>query len=64
MKDFSKKTEKELHSLLTEKKIALRAFRFAIAGGNVRNVKEGSLLKKDIARINTILNKPVHKAVT
>ena len=56
MKDFIKKTEKELHTLLGEKKLALRAFRFGIAGSNVKNVKEGRGLKKEIAQINTILN--------
>ncbi|MFZ2523020.1 MAG: 50S ribosomal protein L29 [Minisyncoccia bacterium] len=56
MKDFIKKTEKELSTLLAEKRLALRNFRFAIAGSNARNVKEGMLLKKDIARIMTLLS--------
>ncbi len=57
MKDLIKKTQKELTSLLQEKRLALRNFRFSIAGSNVRNVKEGLVLKKDIARILTIFNK-------
>jgi ribosomal protein L29 len=56
MKDFIKKNTNELKSLLSEKRIALRSFRFAVSGSNVRNVKEGNGLKKDIARIMTILN--------
>ncbi len=56
MKDFIKKTPKELMTLLKEKQTALRAFRFSVAGSNTRNVKEGKSLKKDIARIMTILN--------
>lgn len=56
MKDLIKKTEKELVALINEKRLALRAFRFSVAGSNARNVKEGSALKKDIARILTILN--------
>ena len=56
MEDFIKKTEKELKSLLAEKRLALRTFRFAVAGSNTRNVKEGRSLKRDIARIQTILN--------
>ena len=56
MKDFINKTEKELKNILNEKQLALSAFRFGIAGSNVRNVKEGRMLKKYIARINTILN--------
>ncbi len=58
MKDFIKKTPKELMTLLKEKQTALRAFRFSVAGSNTRNVKEGSVLKKDIARIMTLLNNP------
>lgn len=57
MKELIKKTPKELHTLLKEKQTALRAFRFGVAGSNARNVKEGSVLKKDIARIMTLLNK-------
>jgi len=57
MKDFLKKTPAELKTLLSEKRLALRNFRFSVSGSNVRNVKEGNSLKKDIARILTILNK-------
>ena len=56
MKDLLKKTEKELKNLLQEKRLSLRSFRFSVAGSNARNVKEGSALKKDIARILTLLN--------
>ena len=60
-KDFKKnivsKSEKELNSILIEKSLALRAFRFSVAGSNMRNVKEGKTLKKDMARIKTFLNK-------
>lgn len=55
MKDLIKKTEKELMATLAEKRLALRNFRFAVAGSNVRNVKEGNAFKKDIARILTLL---------
>ncbi|MBP6888858.1 MAG: ribosomal protein [Patescibacteria group bacterium] len=57
MKDLLKKNTAELKTLISEKKLALRNFRFSVAGSNVRNVKEGNVLKKDIARILTILNK-------
>ena len=57
MKELIKKTEKELKALLTEKKEALRVFRFAMSGGKTKNLKEGQNLKKDIARILTVLNK-------
>ena len=55
MKDFINKNTNELKALLSEKRLALRSFRFAVSGSNVRNVKEGNHLKKDIARILTIL---------
>lgn len=57
MKDLIKKTEKELIQLLSEKKEALRVFYFSMSGGKIKNLKEGQNLKKDIARIMTILNK-------
>lgn len=47
----------ELLKTLSEKKVALRDFRFSVSGSNVRNVKEGKMVKKDIARILTLLNK-------
>ena len=57
MKELINKTEKELKVLLTEKKEALRVFTFAMSGGKVKNLKEGQNLKKEIARIMTLLNK-------
>jgi len=59
IKELKSKNGKELRALLSEKTLALRNFRFAVAGSNVRNVKEGNALKKDIARIHTLLNNPV-----
>ena len=56
-KDILKKNKKELETILSEKRPALRDFRFSVSGSNARNVKEGIALRKDIARILTILNK-------
>ncbi len=53
MKDLNNKSLKDLIKLLTEKKEALQGFRFGNAGAKSRNVKEGRLIKKDIARIMT-----------
>ena len=61
MKDIIKKSDTELRALLGEKRVALRTFRFAVSGSNTRNVKEGNHLKKDIARIMTLLNKKTSK---
>ena len=56
MKDLIKKTEKELNNLLKEKQAALRNFRFALSGSKTRNVKEGAVLRKEIARIFTVIS--------
>ncbi|HRH26593.1 MAG TPA: 50S ribosomal protein L29 [Parcubacteria group bacterium] len=57
IKELVKKNNAELVKTLSEKRTALRDFRFSVSGSNVRNVKEGKVLKKDIARILTLLNK-------
>ncbi len=56
IKDLKKKNTAELETLLNDNQIALRNFRFAVAGSKTRNVKEGHALKIDIARILTLLN--------
>lgn len=56
MNEFKGKTENELKQILKEKKEALRIFRFAMSHGKIKNIKEGQNLKKDIARIMTVLN--------
>jgi len=56
MKDLIDKTENELKQMMIEKKEALRLFRFALSGGKTKNLKEGQALKKEIARIMTVLN--------
>lgn len=56
-KEIAKKNSAELVKMLSEKRLALRDFRFSVSGSNVRNVKEGNVLKKDIARILTSINK-------
>lgn len=56
IKDISNKTAADLTRLVAEKREALRAFRFGSAGAKSKNVKEGMSLRKDIARIMTVLN--------
>ena len=56
MEEYIKKTENELKHLLKEKQEALRVFRFAMSGGKTKNLKEGMKIKKEIARIMTVLN--------
>jgi len=54
---YKGKQKDELAKALYEKREKLRAFNFGEAGSKTRDVKEGSGLKKDIARIMTELNK-------
>ena len=56
MKDITTKTPADLAKMLSEKREALRAFRFGSAGAKSKNVKEGRTIRKDIARIMTSLN--------
>jgi len=55
MKEFKGKTSNELVKVLIEKRNALQAFRLGNAGSKTKNVKEGRMLRKDIARIMTEL---------
>lgn len=58
IKDIQSKTPADLSKLLTEKREELRVFRFGGAGAKTKNVKAGSVIKKDIARIMTVINAP------
>ncbi len=53
--EFKKKTNKELTKLLIKNKEHLRSLRFDLASGRVKNVREIRHLKKDIARILTLI---------
>lgn len=55
MTEYTKKTELELLKLLTEKREALRVFRFGGSGGKQKDVKAGATARKEIARILTTL---------
>ena len=55
IKDITNKTATDLNKLLSEKREALRVFRFGSAGGKSKNVKEGRTTRKDIARILTVM---------
>ena len=56
MKEIANKTQADLSRLLSEKREALRAFRFGGAGAKTKNVREGRAIRKEIARILTSLN--------
>jgi ribosomal protein L29 len=53
MSDFNKMNDADLMKTLKEKREALRVFRFGVAGSKTRNVKEASVIKRDIARVMT-----------
>jgi large subunit ribosomal protein L29 len=55
IKDFQKMSGQELKNLLQNKKERLRELRFDLIAGKVKNVREIREIKKDIARLNTIL---------
>lgn len=56
MRALVEKNETDLRKLLAEKREALRVFRFAVAGGKTKNVKEGKTLRREIARVLTVLS--------
>ncbi len=55
-KEITNKTQADLAKMLSEKREALRVFRFGAAGAKTKNVKEGRAIRKDIARILTAVN--------
>jgi ribosomal protein L29 len=59
-KELIKKSPADLKKELEGKRVALRDLRFGIAGSKGKNVKEYANLKKEIARIETILNQKIN----
>jgi large subunit ribosomal protein L29 len=57
IQEIRQKTEDEMKSLLTEKREKLRSLRFDLSAGKVKNVREVRGVKKDIAKILTLLKK-------
>jgi len=55
IKGLREKTEIELNLLLADKREALRKYRFEMMHGKTKNTKEARELRKDIARIHTLL---------
>lgn len=56
MKEIKKTSAEDLVKLLAEKREAVRAFRFDLAGSAKKNVKAPMHARKDIARILTEQN--------
>ncbi len=57
IKELRQKTEKELRDLLNEDRQKLGQLKFDLASKKLKDVNELRELRKDIARILTILNK-------
>lgn len=55
-KELKNKTEKELHQSLNEFRHKLRDLNFKDANKQLKNNREIRVIKKDIARILTLLN--------
>lgn len=55
IKELRQKTEKELNDLLNENRFKLGQFRFDLASKKIKNVGQIKELRRDIARILTIL---------
>lgn len=59
--EIKQKSQTELQEILKEKREKLRQLRFDLASGKVKNVREIRTIKKDIARILTILQETRNK---
>jgi large subunit ribosomal protein L29 len=55
-KELRQKSDNELEKMLQEKRKKLYQLRSDLVAGKVKNVREIRMVKKDIARILTILN--------
>ncbi len=55
LKELKEKTESELKKILQDWREKLRQLRFDLSAGKVKNVREIRIIKKNIARILTIL---------
>ena len=54
--DIRKKSRHDIEKLLHELEAELREFRFGMSGGRTKNVKRARAIRRDIARIKTILS--------
>jgi len=61
VKELRQKSEKELHKILDESREKLRQLNFDLASGKVKNVREIRKIKRDIARMLTIINNKISR---
>lgn len=60
--DVRKKSQSELQKLLAEFSDELREFRFGMSGAQQKNVRRARTLRKDAARIRTIMSEQARGA--
>lgn len=53
--DIRKKGTAELSKMIAEMETELREFRFGMSGARTKNVRRARELRKDIARIKTVM---------
>jgi large subunit ribosomal protein L29 len=61
LEELKGKTESELKKMIQDWREKLRQLRFDLAAGKVKNVREIRIIKKNIARILTILKEKSKK---
>ena len=54
--ELKQKSKEELMALMHEKKVRIDELHFLLSQNKVKNVKETAAVKKDIARIMTVIN--------
>ncbi|MCL9971955.1 MAG: 50S ribosomal protein L29 [Candidatus Pacebacteria bacterium] len=54
--DIRKKKPEDLAKTVAEIEAELRGIRFGTASGGTKNVKKARALRKDIARVKTVMN--------
>ena len=58
IQELRQKPKGELHKILQDSREKLRQLRFDLVSGKIKNVREVRKVKKEIARISTLLNYP------
>jgi large subunit ribosomal protein L29 len=61
VKELRQKLKDDLKKILQDDREKMRQIRFDMSSGKVKNVREINKIKKDIARILTILNEKSHR---
>ncbi|MDP3995633.1 MAG: 50S ribosomal protein L29 [bacterium] len=63
LEELRKKTEEEILKILQDNREKLRQLRFGLAAGKVKNVREIRKIKKEVARILTLLKRGLLREV-